>query len=58
LKIDQIILTRDLIFPRRANLLQIRKNLLRLLFVDAAQGEADVDEDVIADLGFGRVGQA
>ena len=40
------------------HLAQILEDLLGLRFVHPAEGEADVDDDVIADLGFGDVGEA
>ena len=41
-----------------ADLVEVREYLLRLLLIDAADGEAHVDDHVIAHDRFGRVGQA
>ena len=38
--------------------LQIPEHLVRLFLIDPAEGEADVDDDVIANLGLGHVGEA
>ena len=40
------------------HLAEILEDLLRLRFIDAAEGKADVDDDVIADVGFGDVSEA
>ena len=44
-----------------AELIELGQRLVgaaRFFFIDAADGEADMDEDVLADLGFGHVVQA
>jgi hypothetical protein len=40
------------------HLAEILEDLLGLGFVNAAEGEADVDDDVIAELGFGDKSEA
>src|ERR1019366_8270385 len=40
------------------HLFQILENFVRFLLVDPAEGEADVDDDIITDLCLGHVGQA
>jgi len=40
-------------FAQVFHLLEVIENLGRLLLVQPAQREADVDDDVITDLGFG-----
>ena len=45
-------------FAQLLHLAQILEDLLGLGFIHAAEGEADMDDDVIADLGLGHVGEA
>jgi hypothetical protein len=46
----------ELLF-HRPHLLEVFENAFRFFLVNDADGESDVDQDVLADFGFGSVGE-